>query len=234
MEHGYVHVEKKGHGPAVVLLHGWGQNLYMMKFLQDHLQTRFTVLNLDLPGFGKSEEPPVSWSIKEYAAFLHCLLEEEGIQNPILIAHSFGARIAICYAASYGCRKLILTGAAGILPKRGMKYYLKVHAYKICKKLALKISMGSEDYQKASSVMKGVLVKAVNENLEPFLLRIRCETLLVWGEKDEQTPLWMGKKMEQLIPCASLIIFRKEGHFAYFYQSLRFQRVVDAFLEEGR
>lgn len=53
MEHGYVHVEKKGHGPAVVLLHGWGQNLYMMKFLQDYLQNQFTVFNLDLPGFGK-------------------------------------------------------------------------------------------------------------------------------------------------------------------------------------
>ena len=65
MEHGYVHVEKKGHGPAVVLLHGWGQNLYMMKFLQDHLQNQFTVFNLDLPGFGKSEEPLYCWSVDE-------------------------------------------------------------------------------------------------------------------------------------------------------------------------
>ena len=231
MEHGYVHVEKKGHGPAVVLLHGWGQNLYMMKFLQDHLQNQFTVFNLDLPGFGKSEEPLYCWSVDEYAQFLYCLLEEEGVKNPILIAHSFGARIAICYAARYTCKKLILTGAAGLLPKRGMTYYLKVSIYKLCKKLSINLTMGSEDYQKASSVMRGVLVKAVNENLESLLPRIRCDTLLVWGEKDEQTPLWMGKRMEQLLPHASLIVFKKEGHFAYFYQSLRFQRIVDAFLE---
>lgn len=206
MEHGYVHVEKKGHGPAVVLLHGWGQNLYMMKFLQDHLQNQFTVFNLDLPGFGKSEEPLHCWSVDEYAQFLHCLLEEEGVKNPILIAHSFGARIAICYAARYPCKKLILTGAAGLLPKRGITYYLKVSMYKLCKKLSINLTMGSEDYQKASSVMRGVLVKAVNENLESLLPRIRCDTLLVWGEKDEQTPLWMGKRMEQLLPHASTIL----------------------------
>ncbi len=102
--------------------------------------------------------------------------------------------------------------------------------YKLCKKLSINLTMGSEDYQKASSVMRGVLVKAVNENLESLLPRIAV-TLLVWGEKDEQTPLWMGKRMEQLLPMHHFIVFKKEGHFAYFYQSLRFQRIVDAFLE---
>ena len=47
-----VNVTRAGNNEsAVVLLHGWGQNQYMMKFLQDHLCDTFTVINLDLPGF---------------------------------------------------------------------------------------------------------------------------------------------------------------------------------------
>lgn len=48
----------KGNGKtSIVLLHGWGQNFYMMKFIQDHFSDQFTVLNMDLPGFGESDEP---------------------------------------------------------------------------------------------------------------------------------------------------------------------------------
>ena len=104
--------------------------------------------------------------------------------------------------------------------------------YKLCKKLSINLTMGSEDYQKASSVMRGVLVKAVNENLESLLPRIRCDTLLVWEKKMNRLPLWMGKRMEQLLPHASLIVFKKEGHFAYFIKAFVFKELLMHFWRE--
>lgn len=228
----HVNVECVGEGQAVILLHGWGQNMYMMKFIQYHLSNNYRVLNLDLPGFGKSEEPHQIWSIWDYANFLTHLLEAYHIKNPIIIAHSFGARIAIAYALHHSCKALVLTGAAGILPKRTVRYYQKVWTYKLLKRLHIPLHMGSQDYQAASSIMKGVLVSCVNEDLQPYLSKLSCKTLLVWGEKDQQTPMWMGQKMKEEIPNASLVVFRNEGHFAYFHQSLRFQGVIDHFFKE--
>lgn len=223
-------VSVEGEGDCIVLLHGWGQNQYMMKFIADHFRTNYKVINMDLPGFGESEEPKEIWDVRKYADALYELLTMLGIEKPILIAHSFGARIAIRYTICYPVDKLILTGAAGIKNKRGLMYYLRVYTYKCFKRLHVSTNMGSVDYQNASPIMKGVLVASVEDDLTYCLDHIPCETLLVWGERDMQTPLWMGKKMEQEIPNATLITLPREDHFAYFHQSLRFVGIVEAFI----
>ena len=191
-----IHVLVEGSGPqAIVLLHGWGQNAYMMKFLQDHLCGEYTVVNLDLPGFGQSEEPKCVWTIQDYAQMLEDLLKELQIQKPILIAHSFGARIAIRYSAYHEVKQMILTGAAGIKPRHSLVWYAKVYTYKLLKKLPIAHRMGSVDYQQASGVMRGILVASVEEDLRPLLPRISCETLLVWGETVSYTHL---RKMQSI------------------------------------
>ena len=68
-----LNVTVKGEGQGILLLHGWGQNAYMMKFLQDHLCEHYKVVNLDLPGFGESEEPDHAWDLKEYASAMHVI-----------------------------------------------------------------------------------------------------------------------------------------------------------------
>ncbi|MCR0262629.1 alpha/beta hydrolase [[Clostridium] innocuum] len=226
-----VNVTRSGNGaPAVVLLHGWGQNQYMMKFLQDHLCDSFTVVNLDLPGFGESEEPRTVWSVDDYATFLHELLMHMHLTRVIFIAHSFGARIALRYAYRYPVEKMVLTGAAGIQAKRGLSYHIRVKTYKLLKRLHAAPAMGSSDYQGASPVMRGVLVASVEDDLRPLLKDIATETLLVWGERDMATPLWMGRVMEEELPDAALVVLPKEDHFAYFHLSIQFCRIVDAFL----
>lgn len=223
----------KGNGKtSIVLLHGWGQNFYMMKFIQDHFSDQFTVLNMDLPGFGESDEPDTVWDVDMYVDFLHEVIEYFSLEDIILIAHSFGARIAIKYALRYPVKKMLLTGAAGIQAKRGISYWIKVKTYKLLKKLSMTPAMGSSDYKNASEVMKGVLVASVEENLQPILQDIDVETLLVWGEKDVETPLWMGKEMEKKMKNASLIVLEHEGHFAYFHCSMQFIRIAEVYLKE--
>lgn len=232
-------------GRDVILMHGWGQNIEMMKPIADHLSDDFIVYNIDLPGFGESEKPQVVSGVEEYSEMLEKFIIKNAINNPIIIAHSFGVRIALLYAAHNPVYKLVLTGGAGIIPKRGLKYYLKTYIYKFGK-LVLSLpglgqikenfqkKSGSADYQALDGMMRDSFVKIVNLDISPYLKDVKAETLLVWGEDDDATPLWMGKKMEKEIPNAGLAIFENEGHYAYWNQMPRFLSVIDIFLKEDR
>ena len=233
-----INYEKKGtKGKKVLLLHGWGQNVSMMSFIADSLKKHFVVYNIDFPGFGNSQEPCEPWGCEEYTEFLHEFCEKNKIDNPIIIAHSFGCRIAVRYAYKYGAYKMVLTGAAGIKDKHNILYYLKTYSYKLAKKIMPKSyvkkmqnKLGSEDYKNASGVMRQTFVKVVNDDVMPLLKDINCETLLVFGENDTATPVSKGKTMEKLMPNAALVIFENDDHFAYINEAQRFCAVLDAFL----
>ncbi len=233
-----------GSGRDVILLHGWGQNMYMMSAVEEHLCSSFSVYNLDFPGFGESSLPPVPWGVPEYMHFLEEFITANGIEAPILIGHSFGCRVAIRYAAvHHDVRRMCLTGAAGIRPKRDLGWHLRTKTFKAGKwllqatgnekKLAeLQNRAGSEDYRNVSGIMRESFVKVVNDDVTPVLKEISCPVLLVWGDMDEAVPLWMGQLMEKEIPDAGLAVFAGDDHFAYWHQSDRFNRVLDVFLKE--
>ena len=82
--------------------------------------------------------------------------------------------------------------------------------------------------------MRGVLVKAVNEDLSPLLSGISAPTLLIWGENDTATPLRDGKLMETLIPDAGLVVFSGGTHYAFLEQAPKFLTIVNNFLEEEK
>lgn len=241
-----IYYEKSGRKKEkVLLLHGWGQNTEMMAYIANHLKTYFTVYNLDLPGFGKSDEPKTSWSVENYTDFIRLFCIENKIENPIIIGHSFGCRIAQVYASKYPVSKMVLTGAAGVRDKRTMQWYIKTYTYKLGKKLLslpfltkyqeqFKKNAGSEDYKNSSGVMRETLVKVVNHDTSSILKDIKTETLLVFGENDTATPVSKGKYMEENMPNATLIVFENDDHYAYFHQSDRFNRVLDAFLLENK
>lgn len=235
---------EEGSGRDVILLHGWGQNKDMMGNILEHLRDRFHVYSLDFPGFGESDDPPEAWGVPEYRDFLSEFIARNGIECPILIGHSFGCRVAIRYAAMYpdNVRKMCLTGAAGIRPKRGLDYQIRTRAYKAGKwflkatgqneKLEeLQNRSGSEDYRNAKGIMRPTFVKVVNDDVSDILKDVKCSVLLVWGDQDTAAPLWMGQMMEKTMPDAGLAIFEGDDHWAYWHQADRFNRVLDIFLK---
>ena len=233
-----IHYEKYGtKGKKVVLLHGWGQNTQMMAFIGEHLKKHFIVYNIDFPGFGQSQEPNEAWSCEDYTEFLHAFCQKFKIDDPIFIAHSFGCRIALRYAYKYGAHRMALTGAAGIKDSHDLSWYIKTYSYKLAKKLfpeyARKYAekVGSTDYKNSSGVMRQTFVKVVNDDVKDILKDINVETLLVFGELDEATPLSKGKLMEKLMPDATLVVFENDDHYAYINEAQRFNAVLDAFLK---
>ena len=236
----------------VLLLHGWGCNGSLMKPVADALQDEYLTLTPDFPGHGESGRPPEPWGVPEYARCLCKLLEETGFFPCHVIAHSFGCRIAAWIAAESPSlfRKIVFTGAAGIRPKPSAETQKRSKKYKklksICEKVRkvpgfshaaekwennLRMKYGSRDYNALDEEMRKTFVKVINQDLSGLYQRFQSSTLLIWGENDTETPLWMAEEMEKSIPDAGLVILDGGSHFAYLEQNARFNTIVLAFLK---
>jgi pimeloyl-ACP methyl ester carboxylesterase len=94
----------------------------------------------------------------------------------------------------------------------------------------LRAKVASTDYLNASEAMRGTFRRLIAMDLSDRLPRIEATTLLVWGEDDEDTPLWMAHRMEELIPDAGLAVFEGAGHYSYADEPARFASVARLFL----
>lgn len=214
----------------IVFLHGWGGSVDSFKFISNNLNFEHKALFIDFPPFGKSEEPQNIWTVFDYATLTKEIILKEQFENACIVGHSFGGRVAIILGGEGIGSKLVLTDSAGMKVKHSLKYYFKVGVYKICKKLKLKNNMGSNDYKQLSSIMKKTFVNIVNTFLEKYAININVPTLLIWGEKDKDTPMYMAKKLKKIIKRSELIVFKNTGHFAYAEQSYKFCVIVDALM----
>ena len=239
-----INYQLSGEGPDLLLLHGWGTSSAVMAPMQERFSAIARVTNLDLPGFGHSEAPHSGWSVYDYADFVEAAISALGLQNPVILGHSFGGRLAIILGSRGVGSRLILVDAAGILPQRGAGYYLRVYSYKAAKKIMSLPGLNkcadrvldlwrknnpSSDYANAQGVMREIFVKAVNEDLQPLLDGIKMPALLIWGAEDTATPLRDGQLMEKLIPDAGLVVFENCGHYSFLDDPHRFYAVVEYF-----
>lgn len=242
-----LHYTDCGEGHPLLLLHGWGCNTTTFSAIRPFLEVRFRVLTLDFAGFGQSDEPHEVWGVEEYTRSVEALAKAEGIENPILIGHSFGGRVSIVYASRNKTQKIILVDAAGVKPRRSLSYYRKVYTFKLLKRIlplvvgrkraeamieARRSKAGSSDYNQATPMMRAILSKCVNEDLCHLMPKIEAPTLLFWGEKDTATPLADAKRMEKLIPDAGLVTVAGTGHFSFLENTPLFLRVVESFLQK--
>ena len=238
----------------VVLLHGWGCSAKLMKPVADHLSKDMTVMSVDFPAHGESGHPPEPWGVPEFAACLLELLRKTAFLPCSVIAHSFGGRITIELASQDASlfERMILTGAAGVRAPSTGKTSRRTQTYKrlkVCAEFLRRTKVfaglaekwqeslvqkyGSKDYAALDPEMRKTFVKVVNYDQTEKLSAIRNSTLLIWGDADTETPLWMGQKMEKEIPDSALIVLEGGTHFAYLEHIGRFNAIVHSFLVES-
>lgn len=238
----------EGSGPVPVLaLHGWGGSIDSFWPVAQQLGKlgTYTVHVLDLPGFGETAIPPESWGVPEYAAFVVAFLDAQGLDCVHLLGHSFGGRISLILGADYPERvqKMVLADSAGVPnpanPARdaAVKAAKAVFGLPGLKQLYEPVrrrayeQMGSTDYLEAGALQE-TFVKVVAQDLLSYAARIARPTLLIWGDRDTDTPLWQGRKLEATIPDAGLVIFPGAGHFSYLERLPEYVRVVNYFLSD--
>lgn len=240
------YIKKDGTGPQIVILHGWGANIESIMPIFNALEKN-SVFAYDAPGFGDSEDPKSTWSTYDYAEFLNKVLNYFKIKNAIFMGHSFGGKTLTAFTPKYEdmVNKLVLIDASGVLPKRHLSYYFKVYTFKTLKFLYKTIfffkkdamakfykKYGSEDYKNANGIMRSTFVKVVNESTEAEFSKINKDTLLIWGDKDDATPLYMGKVFEEKIKNSGLVVL-DGGHYSYLDDYGTFVAVIKSYLGEN-
>jgi pimeloyl-ACP methyl ester carboxylesterase len=108
-----LHYMTAGHGPALILLHGYAETSLMWKPIIPVLAERFTVIAPDLPGIGDSEIPAGGLDMKNAAIRIHDLAQSLGVQKAEVVGHDIGLMVAYAYAAQFPAEvtKLVLMDA---------------------------------------------------------------------------------------------------------------------------
>jgi len=217
-------------GQPIVLLHGWGQSKADLRPLGQLLTKMGQVHLIDLPGFGDSPIPDTPWSTADYAASLADHLEASQIYRPVLLGHSFGGRVAIQFARLFPnrARGLVLLAAAGLrrhrsFPER-IRFKMIQFLGKFLKRTQSMTSLptyewfisrfSSRDYKNAGD-LREIFIRTINEDLSEAAKMIECPSLLIWGDKDSETPLEIGMRYQRLIQRSNLIVLPNKDHFPH-------------------
>ena len=229
-----INYKQYGEGEDIVLLHGWGQNIEMMKPIGDNLSSHNRITIIDLPGFGLSSEPDYAYTIFDYTELVHELLDSLNVVNPIIMGHSFGGRIAIVYASMYKVEKLVLFASPCVRHEyKSIKqsFYKKIKKVKLLKPIVniMKNHVGSTDYKNASPIMKEILVKTVNQDLSEYAKKIKCSTLLIWGESDEAVPVSEARELDELLDDSALIVL-PGTHYCYLENLNQVINIINNFI----
>lgn len=235
----------EGEGEDVLVLHGWGASIASVRPIIDLLKGAFRVTALDMPGCAESDEPQRAYDLPDYSALVTALCKEVGITRATVIGHSNGGLVTLKLneEKKIEIAKNILIDSTGVRRKKSLKTKCKIAVFKISKAVfSLAGEKGrelinknrekyaSEDYKNASPVMRATMSKLLSWNLERAMENITAPTLLIWGDSDTATPLYMGKRMEALIKDSGLVVLRG-GHFSYLDDRYTFSAVLKSFLK---
>lgn len=238
----------EGSGDVIVLLQGWGTTASLYRSIINMLSGHFRVIAPDFPGFGSSTEPSFPYSAEDYSDFVITFLEKLGVNRASFIGHSHGGRVIIELASRdekpVEIDKIVLIDSAGIVTQKKLSKRIRIRTYKILKNIlliqpvkamfpdalpALRKKFGSADYASSSEMMQKSMVKLVNTDYSHRLCKIKCPTLLIWGDNDDATPISHAHTMEKEIPDSGLVVIKGGGHFSYVSDLALTNRVLNSF-----
>jgi pimeloyl-ACP methyl ester carboxylesterase len=227
--------------PPILLIHGFASSTYTFRRIIPLLQNQFSIIAIDLPGFGKSEKSTsFFYSFQNYAQLMIECMRQFDISNTYILAHSMGGQIALNMGiiAPEKINKLILLCSSGYLKRA--KRLLIYSSYLPFFENFIQYYVGRKEVR---DHLKNVFFnhnlineELINEFGRPLsekgfykalirLLRhregdllpqqlqgIQIPTLLIWGEEDLVVPIQVGQRLVKDLPDAQLITFEKTGH----------------------
>lgn len=212
---------------VIIWAHGWGHSHKSFKPFLAALEQRGHHIALDLPGFGKSPEPPENWGTAEHADAIAAWMKETNMPAVIWIGHSYGCRIGTQLAARHPecVRAMVYIAGAGLKRPRPLykRIYIKlrIRLFKFLKRFVpegslkqkIMLFFGSADYNQTSGFMRKLFIRVVNEDLIEEASKITCPVSLIYGSQDTETPVSIGEKYAQLIKNSELHILEEQDHY---------------------
>lgn len=207
--------------PSVLALHGWGRSHRDFDLaLNDGVP--LNAFSIDLPGFGATPVPEVSWGSADYAEKVAAVLKE--MTTPVvLVGHSFGGRVALHLAANHptSIHALVLTGVPLLRrsdarrPALSYRLIRKAHQMGVLSTQRLEKARqryGSPDYRATEGVLREIFVRVIAETYTSQIEKIACPVHLLWGATDAEVPVSVAERALALFKDATLRVVPLVGH----------------------
>ena len=234
---------RSGKGKSVLLLHGWGDTSASWAPIAEILAKNYDVIVPDLPGFGRTGRPQEAWSLSEYAVFVRDFLHKLDVSPYAVIGHSNGGAIAVraIGQGQFVADKLVLLASSGVRSPRtnpGLKVIAKVGKMvasplpkKVRSKLRAKLYAKAGSDMLVAEHMQETFKRIVRDDVRADAAYISTPTLLVYGDRDDQTPLAIARQLEQAIEGSRLQVIPNTGHFIHIESPHEELRIVQEFLD---
>ncbi|BCX13703.1 MAG: alpha/beta hydrolase [Candidatus Dojkabacteria bacterium] len=229
--------------PTIVLIHGWGGSIKSLENLDISLQKKgYSTLRLEIPGFGSTPEMNKPWNMNDFSKWLK--EKTSHLDKFVLVGHSFGGRIIIHSVINKQLKpqKIVLIDISGIKPKNTLKKkfwknvskvakkFEKFPFYNFVRKVIYTKIINERDYLKAQGNLKETF-KIINESFyDNEVSKINLPTLIIWGDEDKATPLWMGEYLQENILNSKLVVI-KGGHNLPLVKYEQIAEIIDNFLK---
>ena len=224
-----IQYEQTGKGPVLLMLHGWGDNAATFGKLRDQLKADFTLVMLDLPGFGQSQVPATVWNLDNYAGVVRDFANKLGLRPRAIVAHSNGGSVAIRGLAQgvLQADKLVLLASAGIRDRQKLRRLILKVIAKVGKVATFwlpahhKKSLQKKLYGAAGSDMlvapqlQETFKVTVRQDVQADAAKLSLPTLLIYGAEDIATPPLYGSIYKRLISGSRLEIVADADHFVH-------------------
>ena len=240
--------QKTGNGKrTIVMLPGWGDTSKSFAQLADELRSVYTVLAIDLPGFGGTQAPESAWGLEDYAEFVSLWLKKIGVARVYaFVGHSHGGATAIYGIGERILRsdKLILLASAGVRNQKNIQTRLLWAGAKTAK-LPLKLlppasrqKIRAGFYKSAGSDilllphMEQTFRKIISQDVQLSAAKIKIPTLLIYGSKDKATPIKYGHILNRSIRGSRLEL-TSAGHFVHQDEASKVASLIKNFLSDN-
>ncbi len=214
---------------TLIILHGWASSKKRwqpIKQLIENSSRYVKVVVPDLPGFKQETVLNKVWNLNDYIKWLEDFSSD--IAEPFyLLGHSFGGRMAIKFAAKHPekLKGLILVSSAGIKPEKtdydsiiklaqkGKKLSF-LPFYPFFRKVFYRYILKKTDYIEAEKLpyLKETFQNVIKEDLTEHLSKIETRALIIWGDKDNMTPIQDGYLMNREIRNSKMEILKNISH----------------------
>lgn len=219
---------------AVVLLHGFVVSGAYFVPTAERLAGPYRVYAPDLPGFGRSEDPPGVLTVEGLASSLATWIAEEGLEGAALVANSFGCQVAVeLVTQEPGLVWRLVLGSPTVDPAarsvvgqlRRLRREARTHSSALRRLLV-------RDYAAAGMRrILGTFRYALADRIEDKLPSVVVPTLVVRGTTDPMVPQAWAEEVTRRLPDGWLVVVPDAPHAMNFEAPDEFASIVRAFLD---
>jgi pimeloyl-ACP methyl ester carboxylesterase len=214
--------------PIMFFLHGWGSNKESFNYFFSKYNN---CIAFDFPSCGKSGNLKSVYTLENYVNLINAFYEKviKRHEKCIIVTHSFGGRVLLKWISKFKIKfaSLVFIGVPffrklSFLQKLQIKIttILNISTFSFFKHIFKGVYSNlfkNNDYNNLKSeIEKNTFKNIIHTNIAIFLPLLKNKKItFIWGEKDDQAPLYNLLEAKKILPSAKIYIIKNAKHFPW-------------------